>query len=80
MLIRRILVLVVLLAAAGCASVGPMDCGSANWRQLGWRDGSASGRDMLADYTAQCGGVKPDADAYGAGWQAGNQERLRRRF
>lgn len=73
---KRFLILALLLVA-GCAGVPESGCAS-DWRQLGWRDGSASGLSALSQYQARCPGV--DAAAYNAGWAAGRREKDSRRF
>lgn len=73
---KRFLILAILLVA-GCAGVPESGC-TADWRQLGWRDGSASGQSSLSQYQARCPGI--DAAAYEAGWTAGRWEKDRRRF
>jgi hypothetical protein len=65
------------LLVAGCAGLPEGGCTN-DWRQLGWRDGSASGQSSLAQYQARCPGA--DAAAYNAGWAEGRREKDSRRF
>ncbi len=76
------LALTICLLCAGCAAMDARDCRGIDWHQLGWRDGSESGISSLDRYEAQCAaqGVKPDAERYSKGWQAGRWDKDHRRF
>ena len=66
----------VTLTLTGCVSMGAAECGSANWYDLGFRDGLYGLQRMDIVYDEQCGkhGSKPDAAAYAKGWQEGKWE------
>ena len=63
------------LLLAGCTSMTPEQCKVADWYQVGLEDGSHGEppRSQLADYAKDCAevGVRPDAERYRAGWEAG---------
>ena len=65
------------LTLAGCVSMDASECRSANWFDLGYRDGLA-GLQWTTDaiYENQCGkfGVALDAGEYRKGWQDGKWE------
>jgi len=64
-----------LLGAAvigGCAAMSPADCTSADWYQLGFRDGLFGLQRQDGVYAAQCSGL--DATRYAQGWQEGKWE------
>jgi len=65
-----------LLGLAGCAGMSQQACVSADWRTIGFEDGTL-GRSAAAigNYRQQCGehGVTPDLDAYRAGHAEGVQ-------
>ncbi|CAM5549437.1 DUF2799 domain-containing protein [Eoetvoesiella caeni] len=55
---------------AGCASMSPEECRTANWREQGMRDGqNGQPRSYLEEHREACGkvGVTPDARSYEAG-------------
>ena len=61
-------------AAAGCASLTPQECLSADWQAIGYEDGAAGrGLDTLGKHRRACAevGVTPDLAAYEAGRQRG---------
>jgi hypothetical protein len=65
------------LLLAGCAGLSEADCRSANWYDVGKRDGETYGsRAMIDQYTQRCAafGVKPDEARYMLGWDDGNME------
>jgi uncharacterized protein DUF2799 len=65
------------LLLSGCAGLSEADCRSANWYDLGKRDGETYGsRAMIDQYTQRCTafGVKPDEARYMLGWDDGNME------
>lgn len=65
-----------LLGLAGCAGMSEQACNSADWRTIGFTDGSL-GRSAatIGTYSKQCGehGVTPNLDAYRAGHAEGVQ-------
>ena len=73
---RTMLLCVGLLGLAGCAGMSQQACVSADWRTIGFTDGSL-GRSVatIGSYSQQCGehGVTPDLDAYRAGHAEGVQ-------
>ena len=66
-----------LLGLAGCAGMSEQACVSADWRTVGFTDGSL-GRTVatIGSYSQQCGehGVTPNLDAYRAGHAEGVQQ------
>ena len=66
-----------LLLLTGCAGLTEADCRSANWYDLGRRDGDVYGLSPMIDqYSYQCAayGVQADATQYMRGWEIGDQE------
>jgi len=61
------------LTLGGCVSMDASQCRSANWYDLGFRDGLYGMQRMDFVYTEQCGkqGVQLDTAAYAKGWQEG---------
>ena len=61
------------LTSAGCVSMDAESCRTANWYDLGFRDGLAGMQRMDVAYSEQCNkqGAKPDVLAYAKGWQEG---------
>lgn len=72
---------VVSLSLAGCVSMDAESCRTANWYDLGFRDGLAGMQPMDFAYGEQCGksGAKLDTAAYAKGWQEGKWENDSRR-
>lgn len=68
---------VLVLSLAACAGMGKSECQSADWRLLGFEDGSA-GRSQarIGQYRQQCAdfGVSPDLDRYRAGYAEGAEQ------
>jgi hypothetical protein len=73
---RTTLLCASLLALSGCAGMSEQACVSADWRTIGFSDGSF-GRPAatIGSYSQQCGehGVTPNLDAYRAGHAEGVQ-------
>ena len=73
---RTMFLCVGLLGLAGCAGMSEQACVSADWRTIGFTDGSL-GRSVatIGNYRQQCGehGVTPDLDGYRAGHSEGVQ-------
>jgi hypothetical protein len=61
------------LTTAGCVTMDAADCRSANWYDIGYRDGLFGMQRMDVAYDEQCSkqGAKPDLLAYSKGWQEG---------
>jgi hypothetical protein len=62
------------LFLAGCESMSESQCKVADWGRVGFADGARGvNENRLADYTEDCGkiGVRPNAQAYRQGWDAG---------
>lgn len=62
------------LLAAGCVSMTPEECLSADWRTVGYEDGAAGrGAETLGDHRSACAevGVTPDFAAYQRGHREG---------
>lgn len=58
----------------GCESMSESECRTADWGRVGFKDGAAGvAEQRLAAYTDDCGkiGVRPNAQAYRQGWDAG---------
>jgi hypothetical protein len=74
---RPLVATFIILASAGCATMDAAECRSANWQDVGYRDGLA-GLQWTTDvvYDGQCAkhGVTLDALAYRTGWQDGKWE------
>ena len=73
---RTMFLCVGLLGLAGCAGMSQQACVSADWRTIGFTDGSL-GRSVatIGSYSQQCGehGVTPDLNAYRSGHAEGVQ-------
>jgi hypothetical protein len=74
-LLPRLLPLLLPIVLAGCESLSPAECATADWRQLGMHDGARGQLDRIADYHASCSkvGIKVDAAGYRAGRDQGLQ-------
>lgn len=71
---RVVVICVVSLLASGCASLTPDECLHADWRAIGYEDGTAGrGMERLADHRSACAkvAVTPDFAAYQAGHASG---------
>jgi hypothetical protein len=60
---------------AGCESLSPAECATADWRQLGVQDGSRGRTDRAADYYESCAkaGISVNVAVYRAGRDQGLQ-------
>lgn len=60
---------------AGCESLSPAECATADWRQLGVQDGSRGRTDRAADYYESCAkaGIAVNVAVYRAGRNQGLQ-------
>jgi len=60
---------------AGCESLSPAECATADWRQLGVQDGSRGRTDRAADYYESCAkaGIAVNVAVYRAGRDQGLQ-------
>lgn len=71
---RRLLLLLPLLVLAGCASLSESDCRSANWDDIGYRDGTkGAGPDRVQDHASACVeyGISVDREAWNRGYERG---------
>lgn len=61
------------LTIGGCVTMDASECRSANWYEIGFRDGLFGMQRMDVAYDGQCSkqGAKPDVAAYAKGWQEG---------
>jgi len=61
------------LTLTGCVTMDASECRSANWYDIGFRDGLFGMQRMDVAYEAQCGkhGATADLVAYAKGWQEG---------
>ncbi|MES2053950.1 MAG: DUF2799 domain-containing protein, partial [Pseudomonadota bacterium] len=68
-------VLLVSTLLAGCESLSPAECATADWRQLGVQDGSRGHTDRIASYYESCAkaGIAVNAAVYRAGRNQGLQ-------
>jgi hypothetical protein len=66
----------VCLTLAGCAGMDATQCGSADWYQVGFRDGLSGMQRMDEAYASQCGkhDANPDRVRYAQGWREGMWE------
>jgi hypothetical protein len=65
---------------AGCATLGKDECVNADWRTIGYQDGTRGKvADVIGDYRKDCAehGVSPDLDAYVVGREQGLREYCR---
>lgn len=71
---KRVLMLLLMAALAGCATLNEKECHTTNWSELGRSDG-AKGYEAsrLGDHIEACGkfGVVPDGEAYRLGREEG---------
>ena len=69
------------LTLTACAGMDAAQCRSANWYEVGFRDGLIGMQRMDTAYDYQCGqhGAKADVVAYAKGWQEGLWESEQRR-
>jgi hypothetical protein len=71
---RTSLLCIALVGLAGCAGMSEQACVSADWRTIGFEDGTLGRSEAaIGGYRKQCGehGVTPDLDAYRAGHAEG---------
>lgn len=68
-------VLLIALFLAGCESLSPAECATANWRQLGLQDGGRGENDRAAAYFESCSkaNIAVDVNNYRAGRAEGLQ-------
>jgi hypothetical protein len=61
------------LTLGACVTMDASECRSANWYDIGFRDGLSGMQRMDVAYDEQCGkqGAKLDLVAYAKGWQEG---------
>ena len=62
------------LACAGCASLSETECRSANWKEIGYADGSKGARAKRADeHASACAqhGLSMDREAWAHGYERG---------
>jgi hypothetical protein len=73
--------LILLLPAflAGCESLSPAECATANWHQLGVNDGARGAQDRAASYYESCrkANIAIDVNSYRAGRSQGLQSYCR---
>jgi hypothetical protein len=74
------LLLLLLTLLAGCAGMTERECASADWAQLGERDGMAGNRPWIDQYQHQCGRyhLRSIEEDYMDGWRVGHAEYVRR--
>jgi len=59
------------LTLAGCAGMSATECSSADWYQVGLRDGLFGLQRRDESYASLCGQSAPDRTLYAKGWQEG---------
>jgi len=72
--LQRVALALILAALAGCASMSKEECLTANWVDVGTRDGqNGQPRSRFADHVEACreAGVRADQGQYMAGWERG---------
>jgi hypothetical protein len=69
------------LTLAGCVAMDATQCRSADWYQVGYRDGLFGIQRLDEAYASQCSphGAAPDRVVYARGWQEGVWEADARR-
>jgi hypothetical protein len=62
------------LTLGGCVTMDASECRSANWQEIGFRDGmyGLQRMDMVYDDRCEKHGAKLDTAAYVTGWQDGH--------
>jgi hypothetical protein len=70
---KTVLLAFICLTLGGCVTMDASECRSANWYEIGFRDGLFGMQRMDVAYDEQCSkqGAKPDIVAYAKGWQEG---------
>lgn len=71
---RPLLAATAMLVLAGCASMSPQECRTADWYERGLRDGQdGQSRAYLDEHAKACKevNVRPDASRWAAGWEVG---------
>ena len=81
MKLRTLLLAFTSLTLAACATMDAEQCRSANWYDIGFRDGLFGIQRMDVAYDEQCSkqGATLDTVAYAKGWQEGLWESEQRR-
>jgi hypothetical protein len=70
---KNVLLAFTCLTLGACTTMDAAECRSANWYDVGFRDGLYGMQRMDVAYDEQCSkqGAKPDQVAYAKGWQEG---------
>lgn len=70
---KTVLLSFICLTLSGCVTMDAAECRSANWYDVGFRDGLFGMQRMDITYDEQCAksGAKLDRAAYAKGWQEG---------
>lgn len=76
----RIALLLAAFGLTACAGMGPAECRSANWYDLGFRDAIFGLQQQDQTYAALCSrhNVALDTQRYTEGWRHGNYEQQQR--
>ncbi|MGB7480103.1 MAG: DUF2799 domain-containing protein [Burkholderiaceae bacterium] len=72
--LQRLALAALLLALAGCASMSKEECLTANWGEVGMRDGqNGEPRSRFASHAEACreAGIRADQGQYMSGWERG---------
>lgn len=71
---RYVVLLCLALLVTGCETMDQGQCMTADWHDVGYRDGAQGGsRDRVGNYASDCSeyGVRVDTVAYRDGWDSG---------
>ena len=73
-------IVLVCIALAGCAAMTENECRTANWAELGERDGITGNRPRIDTYAYQCAryNLRAAEKDYLDGWWVGNAEFVHR--
>ena len=63
------------LTVSSCSTMSPQECKGANWKNVGYEDGSKGKPRRLSNYVKDCAEakVKPDRNLYISGYRAGEK-------
>ncbi|QIO06220.1 DUF2799 domain-containing protein [Acinetobacter shaoyimingii] len=71
----RIIPLFAMVMISGCATLSPQECQTANWKQIGEKDGQAGRPNRLAQHYKACSKVNivPNQSLYESGYRQGQK-------
>ena len=72
---RVAILLGITLTISSCSTMSPQECKGANWKSVGYEDGSNGKSKRLSDYIKDCAEakVRPDSNLYMSGYNAGEK-------